>query len=50
VLSPEVPGPRVAEARPEGEVLGEIAARVRPELADRVRFASMAAVRAEIAG
>jgi molybdopterin-dependent oxidoreductase alpha subunit len=49
VLSPEVPGPRVAEARPEGEVLGEIAARVRPELADRVRFASMAAVRAEIA-
>lgn len=48
VLSPEVPGPRVAEARREGDVLGEIAARVRPELADRVRFASTAAVRAEI--
>jgi molybdopterin-dependent oxidoreductase alpha subunit len=48
VLSPEVPGPRVAEARPEGEVLGELAARVRPELADRVRFPSTAAVRAEI--
>ena len=48
VFSPEVPGPRVAEARPEGDVLGEIAARVRPELAARVRFASTAAVRAEI--
>ena len=48
VFSPEVPGPRVAEARPEGDVLGEVAARVRPELADRVRFASTAAVRAEI--
>lgn len=49
VLSPEVPGPRVAEARPEGEVLAEIAARVRPDLADALRFASTAAVREEIA-
>jgi molybdopterin-dependent oxidoreductase alpha subunit len=49
VFSPEVPGPRVAEARPEGDVLGEIAARVRPERAAQVRFASTAAVRAEIA-
>jgi molybdopterin-dependent oxidoreductase alpha subunit len=48
-FSPEVPGPRVAEARPEGDVLCEIAARVRPGLADRLRFASTAAVRAEIA-
>lgn len=48
-FSPEVPGPRVAEARPEGDVLCEIAARVRPELADRLRFASTGAVRAEIA-
>jgi anaerobic selenocysteine-containing dehydrogenase len=48
-FSPEVPGPRVAEARPEGEVLCEIAARVRPHLAARLRFASTAAVRAEIA-
>jgi len=48
-FSPEVPGPRVAEARPEGDVLCEIAARVRPGLAHRLRFASTAAVRAEIA-
>jgi len=48
-FSPEVPGPRVAEARPEGDVLCEIAARVRPHLAERLRFASTAAVRAEIA-
>lgn len=49
VLSPEIPGPRVAEARPEGEVLAEIAARVRPDLAPALRFASTADVRAEIA-
>jgi molybdopterin-dependent oxidoreductase alpha subunit len=48
IFSPEVPGPRIAEARPEGEVLCEIAARVRPHLAEHVRFASTAAVRAEI--
>jgi molybdopterin-dependent oxidoreductase alpha subunit len=47
-FSPEVPGPRIAEARPEGEVLCEIAARVRPHLAEHLRFASTAAVRAEI--
>jgi anaerobic selenocysteine-containing dehydrogenase len=49
IFSPEIPGPRVSEARPEGFVLGEIAARVRPELAEAVRFDSTAAVRAEIA-
>lgn len=49
IFSPEIPGPRVAEARPEGEVLGELAARVRPELADKVRFASTQQVREEIA-
>jgi len=48
IFSPEVPGPRIAEARPEGEVLCEIAARVRPHLAEHLRFASTAAVRAEI--
>ncbi|MFU8887430.1 MAG: FdhF/YdeP family oxidoreductase [Trueperaceae bacterium] len=48
-FSPEVAGPRVAEARPEGDVLCEIAARVRPHLAEHLRFASTAAVRAEIA-
>ncbi len=49
VFSPEIRGPRVAEARPEGFVLGEIVARARPEVAPAVRFASTAAVRAEIA-
>ncbi len=49
IFSPEVSGPRIAEARPEGFVLGELVARVRPELADAVRFASTADVRAEIA-
>ena len=49
VFSPEVPGPRVAEARPEGFVLCEVVARARPELADALRFGSTAAVRAEIA-
>ena len=49
VFSPEIPGPRVAEARPEGFVLAEIVARARPELAGTVRFADTAAVRAEIA-
>jgi molybdopterin-dependent oxidoreductase alpha subunit len=48
ILSPEVPGPRIEAARPEWDVLGELAARVRPELADRVRFESTAAIRAEI--
>jgi molybdopterin-dependent oxidoreductase alpha subunit len=38
ILSPEVPGPRVEEARPEWEVLLELARRVRPELADRLAY------------
>lgn len=49
VLSPEIPGPRIGEARAEWQVFGELAARVRPELADRVRFADTAAIRREIA-
>jgi molybdopterin-dependent oxidoreductase alpha subunit len=49
IFSPEVEGPRIGEARPEWEVFGELAAHVRPELADRVRFASTAAIREEIA-
>ena len=48
IFSPEIPGPRVAQARGEWEVFGEIAARVRPELARRVRFQSTQAVRDEI--
>ena len=49
VFGPEVPGPRVGEARPEWEIFGELAARVRPDLAASVRFADADAIRAEIA-
>ena len=49
IFSPEIPGPRVEEARPEWRVLGELAASVRPELADRLRFPGTAAIRDEIA-
>ncbi len=49
ILSPEIPGPRIGEARPEWEVFGDLAARVRPDLADRVGFSGPAAIRAEIA-
>ncbi len=49
IFSPEIPGPRVGEARPEWEVFGELAARVHPELADKVRFAGTQAIREEIA-
>ncbi|HEX6115759.1 MAG TPA: FdhF/YdeP family oxidoreductase [Solirubrobacterales bacterium] len=49
IYSPEIPGPRIEEARPEWEVLGDLAARARPELAERVRFGGTPAIRAEIA-
>ncbi|HEY6781338.1 MAG TPA: FdhF/YdeP family oxidoreductase [Thermoleophilaceae bacterium] len=48
IFSPEVEGPRVEDARPEHWVFGELAARVRPELADKVRFESTHAMREEI--
>ena len=48
IFSPEIPGSRVPLARGEWEVFGELAARVRPDLRDRVRFASTQAVRDEI--
>jgi molybdopterin-dependent oxidoreductase alpha subunit len=48
-FSPEVPGPRIGEARAEWEIFGELAARVRPELADAVRFPDAHTIRAEIA-
>ena len=40
IFSPEIPGRRVGSARPEWEVFGEVAARVKPERAGAVRFAS----------
>ncbi len=49
VLSPEIPGPRVGEARSEGEVLLELARRLRPGLGDQLSYADTAAVRDEIA-
>jgi molybdopterin-dependent oxidoreductase alpha subunit len=49
VFSPEIPGPRVPGARPEWEVLSEVAARARPVGARSIRFAHPAAIRQEIA-
>ena len=48
IFSPEIPGRRIGTAKPEWEVFGEVAARVRPELADKVRFTSSQQIRAEI--
>ncbi|GBG10941.1 formate dehydrogenase [Paenibacillus agaridevorans] len=49
--SPEIQGPRIAEARAEWDIFGELAARVRTEGAEAsaVRFRDAAAIRAEIA-
>jgi molybdopterin-dependent oxidoreductase alpha subunit len=49
IFSPEVPGRRIGRARPEWEVFGDVAARVRPERAEKVRFLSSRAIREEIA-
>ncbi|MFC4057978.1 FdhF/YdeP family oxidoreductase [Planomonospora corallina] len=48
IFSPEVPGPRIGEARPEWQIFTELAARARPELADRVRYSGTAEIRADI--
>ena len=49
VLSPEIEGPRIGEARPESTVLLDLAARVRPELAPALAASSTPELRAEIA-
>jgi molybdopterin-dependent oxidoreductase alpha subunit len=49
IFSPEIPGPRVGEARPEWEVFLEVAKRARPEVADKLHFDGTAAIREEIA-
>ncbi len=49
IFSPEIPGPRIGEARPEWDVFMELARRVRPDLADKLHFESTAAIRQEIA-
>jgi molybdopterin-dependent oxidoreductase alpha subunit len=49
IFSPEIPGPRIRDARWEGDVLLELARRVRPEYAARLTFPDTAAIRREIA-
>jgi molybdopterin-dependent oxidoreductase alpha subunit len=49
IFSPEIPGPRIADAWPEYRIFGELAARARPELAGSVRYAGTADIRADIA-
>lgn len=49
IFSPEIPGRRIGEARPEWEVFLDLARRVRPELADKLSFANTAEMRQEIA-
>lgn len=48
-FSPEIPGPRIGEARSEGDVFLELARRVKPDLLDKLTFETTADVRAEIA-
>jgi molybdopterin-dependent oxidoreductase alpha subunit len=49
IFSPEIPGPRIAEARSEWEIFLEIARLAKPELADHLNFDGTEAVRTEIA-
>ncbi|HLE47299.1 MAG TPA: FdhF/YdeP family oxidoreductase, partial [Candidatus Thermoplasmatota archaeon] len=47
-FSPEIPGRRIEEAKPEWETLLEVAARVRPDQAQKIRAPSTQALRDEI--
>jgi predicted molibdopterin-dependent oxidoreductase YjgC len=49
IFSPEIPGPRIGEARPEWEIFTELARRVRPHLATQLGFDGTAGIRDEIA-
>ena len=49
IFSPEIPGPRVGEARPEWEIFADLGRRVRPDQAGRLGLDSAQAIRAEIA-
>lgn len=49
IFSPTIKGHRIKQARSEWEVMGAIAAAVKPELADKVQFKSTQAIREEIA-
>lgn len=48
IYSPEIPGRRIGSAKPEWEVFGEVASRVRPDLRTAVKFETAAAIRQEI--
>ena len=48
IFSPEIQGRRIGSAKPEWEVFGEVARRVRPDLGDRIRFESSLQIREEI--
>ena len=48
-FSPEIKGPRIAEARSEWEIYMDLAKRIRPDDAELIHFEDAAAVRAEIA-
>lgn len=49
IFSPEIPGRRIASARPEWWVLGEAMARAFPSRAASIRFVSAQAIRREMA-
>ncbi|MFC5747765.1 FdhF/YdeP family oxidoreductase [Actinomadura rugatobispora] len=49
IFSPEVEGPRIEGAWPEWRIFTELAARARPEIADKVRYEGTPQIRAEIA-
>ena len=49
IFSPEIPGPRIAEARPEWQVYTEVARRARPDLAGHLDYAGTAEIRRDIA-
>lgn len=49
IFSPEIPGHKIGEARPEWEVFLELASRVRPDIADKLKFKNTSEMREEIA-
>jgi predicted molibdopterin-dependent oxidoreductase YjgC len=49
LFSPEIPGPRIGEARSEWEIFADLGRRVRPDRAHLLDFADADAVRDEIA-
>jgi molybdopterin-dependent oxidoreductase alpha subunit len=49
IFSPEIPGPRIGEARAEWAIFSELAARVNPAQREQITFADAQAIRDEIA-